>query len=432
MKTGLDWHLLAQAGLFLAALLLGWLAGRLVQSGFSRAAARHPASGAGQTPAILSWFFCLVGSLAAPLAAYGMGRLAQGWLARQQLPVELLEWLLSFLPYAAIYLVIRALLQQGMSAEQAKALQRYILDPLLAVVLVIHGLGWMDELMAFSVQPGENPAITLRALLLGLLLLYLTVVVARLIRTHLRDSFLPRAGVSSALSQIISMLIFYVLLTVGFLISLNVLGIDLTALTVILGGLSVGIGFGLQALFNNFVSGFILLLERTVVPGNLVRVADQLGTVQDVRLRSTLIRTVDDLDMVIPNGKVMDGVVINYSHGEPRRRVSVRASAALQSDPRQVEQLLLEAVQHPLVLPEPAPEVFFSGWTQYALEFELYAYTGTPGQAQRVGSDIRYRIVELFQAHGIQIPLPPGDVRVEVHGTPLVKPGAPDGEPQVD
>jgi small-conductance mechanosensitive channel len=432
MRTGLDWQLLAQAGIFLAALLVGWLAGRLVQGGLNRSEVRHFESGAGHKLTWLPWLFCVLGSLAAPSVAYATGRLAQDWLARRQFPVYGLDWLLSFLPYVAGYLLIRALLQLRMAAEQAQSVQRYLLNPLLVVVLLIHGLGWMDELLAFSVQPGENPAITLRALLLGLLLLYLTVVAARLVRNHLRDHFLPRAGVSPALSQISSMLIFYALLTVGFLISLNVLGIDLTALTVILGGLSVGIGFGLQALFNNFVSGFILLMERTVVPGNLVRVADQLGTVKDVRLRSTLIRTVDDLDMVIPNGKVMDGVVINYSHGEPRRRVSVRASAALRSDARQVEQLLLQAMQHPLVVAEPAPEVYFSGWTPAALEFELYAYTGTPGQAQRVGSDIRYRIVELFEQHGIEMPLPPGDVRVEVHGTPLIQPGAQPEETQAD
>lgn len=426
MSINLDWLTLMQAGIFLAALLLGWLLVWLLQSGLKRAVPSLSRSFVGRKVTLLPGLIIVLGAATAPLLAYGLGWLALDWLKARQHPSELLSWLLSFLPFVAGYLVIRAFLKLRMPEEQAGVLQRYLLNPLLVVVLFIHGVGWMDELLAFSVQPGENAAITLRALLVSLLLLYLFLVTARLMRTYLRDNFLPRAGVSPALAQISSMLVFYGLLTVGFLISLGMLGIDLTTLTVIAGGLSVGIGFGLQALFNNFVSGFILLMERTVVPGNLVRVADQLGTVKDVRLRSMLIRTVDDVDMVVPNGKVMEGVVINYSRGEARRRVSVRASTALQADPRQVEQLLLDAMQHPLLLAEPAPEVFFSGMTQNALEFDLYAYTGTPGQAQRVASDIRYRIVELFRQHGIEMPLPPREVLVEVKGTPVVHPQ--DGE----
>lgn len=422
MNIELDWQFLTQVGVFLAVLLLGWLLGSLVQKLLKQAEMPLSQSRVGQKLPFLVGLLGVLGSAAAPLLAYGLGCLVEHWLAVRPHPVDVLHWLLSFLPVLVVYRVLQAILQRRMPSEQASALNRNLLLPLLLVVLLVHGLGWTDELLAFSIQPGENPAITLRAVLISLLLLYLSVVLARLIRSYLRETFLPRTGINPAISQITSMLVFYGLLSVGLLISLNVLGIDLTALTVVAGGLSVGIGFGLQALFNNFVSGFILLMERSVIPGNFVRVADQVGTVKDIRLRSMLIRTVDDVDMVVPNGKVMEGVVINYSHGEARRRITVRASADLQSDPRLVEQLLLEALQHPLLLPEPAPEVFFSGLTQNALEFELYAYTGTPGQALRVASDIRYRIVELFRQHGVEMPKPPGEVRLDLHGAPVVPP----------
>ena len=403
MNSALDWNILVQVGAFLAAVLLGWLLGSLARRRLSRAANRALGNTVSRNQAFWLGLGSLLGSAGPALLTFGLGLLAQVILNALSYPTSLLHWLLPFLLFVAVYQLTGALVRRQFPLEQASGLDQYLLRPLLAGALVIYALGWLDDLLAVSVQPGQNEPISLRSLLVSGLLFYLFFVAARTIRSYLRDQLLPKAGVNPALAQVSSRLVFYALLTLGLLISLTALGIDLTALTVVAGGLSVGVGLGLQALFNNFVSGFLLMLEHTIVPGDVVRVADQTGTVKDIRLRSMIIRTLDDVDLIIPNGKVLEGPVINYSRGDARRRVAIRVSVAAQSDPRQVEALLLQALLHPLVLIDPAPAVYLSDMKENTLDFDLYAYTSEPDKTLRLGSDLRFRIMELFREHGIEL-----------------------------
>ena len=144
-------------------------------------------------------------------------------------------------------------------------------------------------------------------------------------RRLLGETILPRAGVDPAVNQVVTTFTGYGIVVGGLVLALTVMGVNLTALTVIIGGLSVGLGFGLQELINNFVSGFILLTERSLAPGDVIEVDENIGTVQKIGLRTMLITTPDDVELIIPNGHLLGSTVksftpVSYTHLDVYKR----------------------------------------------------------------------------------------------------------------
>ncbi len=243
-------------------------------------------------------------------------------------------------------------------------------------------------------------------MLLGLFILVLFLFLNRVTRRLLAETILPRAGVDAAVNQVVTTFTGYAIVVGGLVLALTVMGINLTALTVIIGGLSVGLGFGLQELINNFVSGFILLTERSLAPGDVIEVDDNIGQVQKIGLRTMLITTPDDVELIIPNGHLLGSTVKSYTHRSPEMRVHVGVSAAAAHSPVEVQATLLDAAQHPEVLATPEPIALLLELEGDTVRYDLEFWIAQPVRAPYVCSDVRRRIWELFTAREIAMSAP--------------------------
>ena len=211
------------------------------------------------------------------------------------------------------------------------------------------------------------------------------------------------------------------LITIGFLITFNTLGISLTSIALIFGGLSIGIGFGLQNMVSNLISGFILIFERPIKIGDLVEIMDIniFGRVSSINLRSTVIIAVDEKEIIVPNSQLITEPVHNLTHYNNRFRVSIKASVSFRSDPELVKEALLEVAHaHPDVIKEPTPEmenvthpfVRFTNFGEFSLDFELLAWIPDTFDRFEVTSDLHFMIWDKFKEYDIEIPFPQRDV----------------------
>ncbi len=234
--------------------------------------------------------------------------------------------------------------------------------------------------------------------------------------------FLSDSGLNRALQFSIAQMIGYVFLIGGVVISLQNAGIDLTALAFLAGAIGVGLGFGLQDIARNFVSGIILLFERPIEIGDRVEVGAVAGLVQEIRARSTTVLTNDNISIIVPNAKFIEDTVTNWSLGDPKVRFRIPVGVAYGSDTEKVRQLLLAvADQHPKALKDPAPNVFFVGFGDSSLNFELGVWTAEMTfRPLPFRSDLNFAIERALREGGIQIPFPQRDlhIRSSVIGTP--------------
>jgi potassium-dependent mechanosensitive channel len=220
-------------------------------------------------------------------------------------------------------------------------------------------------------------------------------------------------GVDRGVEETIGVLLRYTLTFVGALMVLQAWGIDVRSLALVASVLGVGLGFGLQNLANNFVSGLVMSLERPIQPGDFVRVGDWQGTVQRIGGRSTEIRTTDNVTILIPNSRVLETEVVNWTHGDPVARIHVPVGVAYGSPMVRVRAALLEAAtHHPHVMEQPPPRVEFRGFGDSALNFELLVWTRDPRGQFKLTSDLNYRIEANLRQHGVSIPFPQRDLHV--------------------
>lgn len=214
-------------------------------------------------------------------------------------------------------------------------------------------------------------------------------------------------GSQFALNQLLK----YVIYVAALIIALDTLGIDMT---LVLGGaaaLLVGIGLGLQQTFNDFISGIVLLFERTISVGDVVAINGTFGTVQKIGMRSSIVETRDNMTIVVPNSKLVNDVVNNWSHQNPIVRFEVNTSVAYGTDTRLVKKLLLEAVHNvPRVLTTPVPFVRFTDFGDSGLLFQILFFTRDHLYNEDIRSDIRFEIDKLFRENNIEIPFPQRDI----------------------
>jgi small-conductance mechanosensitive channel len=218
--------------------------------------------------------------------------------------------------------------------------------------------------------------------------------------------------------QPVATVVRYVLIFLGIIVILQVAGLNLSSLAIFASVLGVGIGFGLQSIANNFVSGLVLSFERPIKPGDFVSLADLHGVVQRIGARSTIVRTLDRVSIIVPNARLLEHEVVNWSWGDELVRVHLPVGVAYGSDVQQVRAALLEVARsHPAVLTDPRPDVFLLGFGDNALNFELLVWTKNPPGQQALKSELYYAIEASLGAAGIAIPFPqrtlhiaPGDV----------------------
>jgi small-conductance mechanosensitive channel len=252
-----------------------------------------------------------------------------------------------------------------------------------------------------------------------LLALLVTVLFSRGLRFLLREEVYPRAGVQRGASHALSATIHYVILFLGFLLALSVAGVDLGRLTLLAGALGVGVGFGLQNIVNNFVSGLILLFERPVKVGDTVEVGALLGDVTRIGIRSSTVRTFDGAEVIVPNANLVSDQVINWTLSDRQRRVDVAVGVAYGTDPEVVLDLLRGvAAAHPEVLAEPAPVALFRGFGDSSLDFLLRVWVASFEHWFVVQSDLCVAVNAALARANIEIPFPQRDLHLRSVDTP--------------
>jgi small-conductance mechanosensitive channel len=254
--------------------------------------------------------------------------------------------------------------------------------------------------------------VSLASLAEFLAVVVVVVLVARLVGRFVGSRLLARTSMAVGLQYAIGRITYYILLVLGLMIALQTSGVEVGSLTVLLGALGVGIGFGLQNIVNNFVSGLILLVERPAQVGDWIEVGGTGGRVERIGARSTTILTSDNITMIIPNADMVTQQIVNWSHGDPRVRFRIPVGVAYGSDIPRVREALLEvAAAHPKVLRDPPPTVFFRGFGDSSLNMELVVWTREMVHAPlQFQSDLNFAIDAAFRRHGIQIPFPQRDV----------------------
>jgi len=258
-----------------------------------------------------------------------------------------------------------------------------------------------------------NVSLSLGDVLLLFFTIWLSFILSRFLRLVLEEDVYPRVHLSRGLPYAISRLSHYVIITLGFLFAVAAMGFDLSRFTILAGALGVGIGFGLQTIVNNFVSGLILLFERPIQVGDAVQMGDLFGEVRRIGIRASTVRTWDGADVVVPNGDFISNQVINWTLSDRLRRLEIPVGVAYGTDPERVLALLKEvAAKHPAVLPEPAPYGLFRGFGDSSLNFELRAWTGRFEEWFRVSSELTVAINAALRDAHIEIPFPQRDLHL--------------------
>jgi len=284
-------------------------------------------------------------------------------------------------------------------------------------VVALHLLGVLPALIALLASTSFNfgkTQIDLWMLLQGMGALFATVLVALWFGGIVEARLMGTEGIDGNIRLVLSRLARTLFVLLAVLIGLPLVGIDLTALSVFGGALGVGLGFGLQKIAANYVSGFIILLDRSIRIGNLIAIGQDRGVVTQITTRFTVLRGLTGIEMLVPNEMLIGSVIVNETFTDPAVRVSVPVQVAYGSDLERAMDILVEAARcQPRVLADPPPQAFLVMFADSGINLELGFWIADPDQGSLpLRSDIQMQVWRDFQSAGIQIPLPQREIRL--------------------
>ena len=310
--------------------------------------------------------------------------------------------------------------------------------------VALHLLGWLEALIATLDAVGFTAGgarITLWSVFKSLFTVTLFVIVSIWVARWIEQRVRNLEPLAPATRIGIAKFIQAVLIGFGVLLGLRASGVDLTALTVFSGAIGIGLGFGLQSIAANFVSGFVLLMDKSIKPGDVISFTGTPGTstegfgwVQELRGRYVVVRDRDGVETLVPNQHVITNMVINWSHTDPKVRLKLPIRISYRDDPEVALAVLLRAAEnHPRILVDPKPVSRLMRFGEYAMELELRFWIIDPQEGvNNVRSDVNRRIWKLFREHGITIPVPQQQVRLlddgDTRGAVGVPPSSPAGD----
>ncbi len=357
--------------------------------------------------------------------------------------------------YSAIFLALDSLVVTWLGTRSAESLRVVRNDPerthrfLRKALGALAAVAWLvSSLFAFDLREDaaekarqflnlgvqvRDVQITIGEVLAFVLIVSASFLLARIITLLLDEEFLPRLPLQRGLPYAISTLARYVVLLTGFTLALVAAGLDLSKATFLAGAFGIGIGFGLQNVVNNFVSGLILLFERPIQVGDAIEVGTLLGEVTDIGIRASTVRTFQGAEVIVPNGNLISKEVVNWTLSNRRRRVEILIGVAYGTDPEQVIEILLRVAKaHPEVQEDPAPSVVFTGFGDSSLDFQLKCWVERFELAVEVASELRVAVNRALADAGIEIPFPQRDINVHTvgEGSPLSLAQNPSEPPQ--
>ncbi|WP_456276757.1 mechanosensitive ion channel family protein [Bacillus sp. AK128] len=275
-----------------------------------------------------------------------------------------------------------------------------------------------SDWMFASIYKVGNVEITLFLIIVAILIISLASRISKISTKVLLPNIYDRYNLDKGLRFTFDRMIHYSIMVIAVITSLTTVGIDLSALTVFAGIISVGIGFGLQNIASNFISGIILLFERPIKVGDRVIVDEIIGDVEKINMRATIIKTLDNEHIIVPNSYFLEEKVVNRSFSDPKLRLVLPIGVAYGTDVEKVRELLLEVAREenlasPTVLTVPEPFVNFVGFGDSSLDFELFVWIADPNQFIVIKSNINFRINRILAENNIEIPFPQRDLHIK-------------------
>lgn len=332
---------------------------------------------------------------------------------------------LGLLAFGGLF-AIGLLMARGLQSDMVRRfLARFKLDTnFIAIVTTILSVTALVFFTVSAINAAGIPLLwtaPLAGINLSLLQVFLLIVmlvsvfwISSRTKRFLFNRYLVRSGLDRSLQYAIAQIVSNLVLIIGIFIVLENTGIHLGALTVFAGAVGVGVGFGLQNIASNFISGLVILAERPIAIGDRVEVAGVTGQVQQIRARSTTIVTNDNITMIVPNSKFIDSPVTNWTYGDPRVRFRVPIGVAYGSDVKKVSEALIAAGRsNPNVLENPGPSVFLKQFGDSSIDFELVVWSSEMShRPSRFKSDLNFAIEEKLRQAGIEIPFPQRDLHI--------------------
>jgi potassium efflux system protein len=310
-------------------------------------------------------------------------------------------------------------------SEQARALLRFVIGLLIVIGLwaiwadLVPALGIFNEITLWQYSTWLNGEqrlvpITLASLGLCLLIIVLTAVAVRNLAGVLEIALLQRLSLDAGLRYAISRVSRYVIVSIGIVAAFNAIGVGWSQVQWLVAAISVGLGFGLQEIFANFVAGIIVLFERPIRVGDVVTLGDMSGTVSRIRMRATVLNDADNREVIVPNRMFITDRLINWTLSDSVTRLIVKVGIGYGSDTTLAQKLMLEvAASNPQVMSEPAPAVFLVAFGDSSLDYEVRVFVKEPAGRAPVASGLHMAIAEALKEHDIQIPFPQRDLHIK-------------------